>query len=406
MQEPSLMSSDIDAQDQSLQDHWRESVGRVFKLVSKSYGIRNVIYTLIKGVKDLEVPGEYDIEVACAEITARILNSKRAHSSGCKEGVIHQNEESILTPTSFGEECTLEEFETVSKAIMAHATMNLDLLLQRDPDEAPEIKVPLDIPHLELSEMEISLLRYSPFLVKNIYLLSINSFKAGFSSINQELQRAARSTRLTDVCDPIYIAYKDETVAALRAKLTAAAENLAARKNLPPQSETRPATPIAPRLPVSSPRPAISLKPKEEAPSIPAPTVASSPQNAQTSENPAPKFPDPTGGRRMGLTPLEKRNSIALALVGKQSQASIFWEKQNPNKEGPVYHIGKETGLLEFVRWTHVSGRSVSESEVFGRKARDYFTGPGGSYLGPDSNGIYPLLRSETKIPDRIGGKG
>src|SRR3954468_10549061 len=199
MQEPPLISSDVDAQDKSLQDHWHESIGRVFKLVSKSYGIRNVIYTLIKGVKDLEVPGEYDIEVACAEITARILNTKRAHSSGCKEGVIHQTEESILTPTSFGEECTLEEFEAVSTAIMAHATRNLDLRLQRDADEEPVLSLPFDLPHFEVNEMEASLLRHSPFLAKHIYVVSANSLKAGFSSINQELERAARSTRLTDV---------------------------------------------------------------------------------------------------------------------------------------------------------------------------------------------------------------
>lgn len=402
MHEPSLMSSDIEEQDKSLQDHWRESVGRVFKLISKSYGIRNVIYTLIKGVKDREIPGEYDIEVACAEITARILNSKRAHSSGCKEGVIHQTEESILTPTSFGEECTLEEFEAVSTAIMAHATRNLDLLLQRDPEEESAASLPFDVPHFEVNEMEASLLRYSPFLAKNIYLISVNSLKAGFSSINRELQRASRSTRLTDVCDPVYLAYKDAAVAALRAKLTAATEDLTVRRNLVAQTETRPAITASAPPPPPALRPTISLKPKKDIPFPPLPTAQ--PREAQPApETPVQKAPDPAAARRLGLTPLEKRNSIALALVGKSSQASLFWEKQNPSKEGPVYHIGKETGLLEFVRWTHVSGRSVAETEIHGKRLRDFFTGPSGSYRGPDTNGIYPLLRSETKAPDRVG---
>lgn len=395
MQEPSLTSSDVEAQDKSLQDHWHESIGRVFKLVGKSYGIRNVIYTLIKGVKDLPVAGEYDIEVACAEITARILNSKRAHSSGCKEGVIHQNEESILTPTSFGEECTLEEFEAVSTAIMAHATMNLDILLQRDPDEEPEVNLPVDLPHFDITEMEAGLLRHSPFLARSIYLVSANSLKAGFSSINQELQRAARSTRLTDVCDPVYLAYKDDTVAALRAKLTAAAEELTARKNLLAQTETRPPMTLA-AAPAAPQRPTIALKPRKEATFPPLP-VANNHESEPFPETQIQKAPDPAISRRLGLTPLEKRNSIALALMGKPSQAALFWEKQNPSKEGAVYHIGKETGLLEFVRWAHISGRSVPETEAHGRKPRDYFTGPGASYRGPDTHGIYPLLRSETK---------
>ncbi len=402
MQEPSLTSPDTEAQEKSLQEHWHESVGRVFKLVSKSYGIRNVIYTLIKGVKDRPVPGEYDIEVACAEVTARILNSKRAHSSGCKHGVIHQNEESIMTPTSFGEECTFEEFEAVSTSIMAHATMNLDLLLQRDPEEEPEIKVPFDLPHFEVNEMEANLLRHSPFLARNIYFVSTNSLKAGFSSINQELERASRSTRLTDVCDPVYLSYKDEAVAALRARLTTATEELAARKNLPQPTVTQPPMPVsvapAPAAPAAPAprRPTLSLKPQKEATPPPAPagnTIGSEPPQ----QIPLQKAPDPAAARRLGLTPLEKRNSIALALVGKPSQASLFWEKQNPSKEGPVYHIGKDAGLLEFVRWSHISGHSVSEAEAQGKKLRDYFTGQGNSYRGPDSNGIYPLLRSETK---------
>ena len=97
--------------------------------------------------------------------------------------------------------------------------------MQRDTEEENEIEVPVDLPHFKVTEMEASLLRNSPFLVKDVYLLSINSLKAGFDSINLELQRAARNTRLADTCDPVYVERKNETVTSLRDTTEAASHS-------------------------------------------------------------------------------------------------------------------------------------------------------------------------------------
>ena len=352
---------------------WTESVGKVFKLITKSYGIRNVTYTQIKAVKEAETPGQFDIEVSCAEFTARVLDGKRAHSSGCKEGVIHQDEESILTPSSFGEECQLEEFDTVSAAILVHATMNLDLVMQHDPGEKTAIEAPLDLPHLKVTEMEASLLRNSPFLLRDVYLLSANSLRAAFESINQELMRASRNSRLTDSSDPIYVTQKDDAVTSLRNKLTAALQEITKGQT----SAIRPAE--------ACPR-AAPIQKKE----MPASLLHEVIGNESVPEEPKPAV---STGRRLGLTLLEKKNNIALALQGKASAASLSWEIQNPSKQGAVFRIGKECGLLEFVRWAHVSGRTVSEQESAGKKISAYFKGPDASYHGPDQAGVYPLLK-------------
>jgi len=207
MSEPKPTHPELD-KELTLVGLWKEAVGKVFKLISKSYGIRTVTYTQIKAVKEGTPLGEFDIEVLCAEFTARVLTSKRAHSSICKEGVIHQNQRSVLTPGSFGEECQLKEFEKVTGAILSHATTNLDWLMQSDPEEKMEIEVPIDLPHLKLTSMEASLVRNSPFLIKDLYFLTANSRQAAFESINHELLRASRNTRLADAVDPVYVAQK------------------------------------------------------------------------------------------------------------------------------------------------------------------------------------------------------
>ena len=201
---------------------WKESVGKVFKLTDKSYGVRTVTYTLIKSVQDGATPDEFVIEVSCAEIIARVTNAKRGHSSICKEGIIHQNEETIITPSSFGEECGLHEFEKISESVLAHATMNLDLVMPANLSEESTVDVPVDLPHLKLTDMEACLVRNSPFLIKDIYLLSANSRRAALESINEDLIRASRNSRLTDVSDPIYVAKKNDAVISLRRKLNEA----------------------------------------------------------------------------------------------------------------------------------------------------------------------------------------
>jgi len=98
---------------------------------------------------------------------------------------------------------------------------------------------------------------------------------------------------------------------------------------------------------------------------------------------------------RSGLA-LLSMDSIALALLGKSSAASLSWERQNPSQEGAVFRIGEECGLLKFVRWAHVSGRTVPDEESAGKKISAYFSGPDGSYSGPDRAGIYPLFKPAT----------
>lgn len=347
---------------------WQEAIGKIFKLVTKSYGARTVTYTHVKAVKESIASGDFEIEVCCIEITARVLNSKRAHSSMCKEGTIEQTHDSIITPQSFGDECAADEYERIAGSILTHVTTKLDLVAQSADDEKTEIEVPIDLPHLKLTDMEASLVQNSPFLVKGVYLLSANSRKAALESINQELLRAARNSRLTDACDPVYVSQKSDAVTSLRKKLAGMPAETNGHHNGSGKPLIQPAT---------APRPESALAPK---------------QNSNETVEDGVK-PVPSISRRLGLTPIEKRNLIALALRGKPSSANLMWERQNPSTEGAVYRIGKECGLLEFVRWAHVTGRAVAEGEVAGKSPRVFFNGPDASYTGPDRTGIYPLLK-------------
>ena len=107
-------------------------------------------------------------------------------------------------------------------------------------------------------------------------------------------------------------------------------------------------------------------------------------------------------GRRLCATLTEKKNSIVLALRGKPSPANLSWERQNPSKQGAVFRLGKECGLLEFVRWAHLSGRPVSDHEVAAKNLPAYFTGHDGAYSGPDKEGFYPLFKMGSDKPERV----
>ena len=198
---------------------WDAAVGKVFKLTSKPFGVRNVTYTQMKSVRDSGTAGDFEIEVLCVEIIARVLDGKRTHSNICKEGVLHHAAGSVLLPASFGEECPLPEFEKVTGAILAYTNTYLEWVMQESPEEQTEIGIPADLPHLRLTDMEASLVRNSPFLAKDLYFVTRNSIRAAVVSMRQELQRASRSMLLADAMDPIYIAKKNEATASLRAKL-------------------------------------------------------------------------------------------------------------------------------------------------------------------------------------------
>ena len=359
---------------------WREAVGKVFKLTCKSYGVRTVTYTKVNAVKESEHPEIFDIEVSCAEISARVHNSKRAHSSVCKEGTIQQDEDSILLPSNFGEECRPQEFEKISDAILTHATANLDRVTQPDSEEKNEAEVPIDLPHLRLTDMEASLVQNSPFLLRNVYLLSTNSRKAAFESINEELRRASRNSRLTDALDPVYVAQKNDAITSLRNKLNRATPEISG-PTLPPPS-------VAERNPVAQ------IEKRET------PAPLSSGTGGEGSGARAPQASAPVT-RRLGFTLIEKKNNLVFALHGKPSAANLSWARHNPSKEGAVFRIGKECGLLEFVQWAHVSGRAASAQEAAGKNVHAYFCGPDESYTGPDHEGIYPSLRFESPPPNR-----
>lgn len=207
---------------------WQAAVGKVFKLVSKPYGVRNVTYTHVKSVRDLGFAGDFEIEVLCVEIIARVIDGKRTHSNICKEGVLPQAADSRLQPAAFGGECPRAEFEKVTGAILAYTNTYLEWVMQENPEEQTEIGIPADLPHLRLTDMEASLVRNSPFLARDLYFVSRNSIRAAVVSMRQEMQRASRSILLADAVDPIYIARKNEAAASLRAKLTAAQREVTA----------------------------------------------------------------------------------------------------------------------------------------------------------------------------------
>lgn len=355
-------------EEKSRQDLWRESVGKVFKLTTKSYGIRTVVYTQVKAVTETEVPGEFDVQVSCAEIIARVLSSKRAHSSVCKEGTIHHNADSVLLPDGFGEECATAEFESVTTAILAHATSCLNRVMVPDPEEKSIIDIPIDLPHLKLTEMEASLVQDSPFLIKDLYFLTANSVHAAFEAINQDLQRSSRNNRLTDTADPVYVEQKNEAVSSLRAKLRNA--------SLEPTGHRTRSQPAGACDPLSL---------MQTTPVFPG---HGNGHGAGIND----AKPSPATGKRADLA-LVEIDSIALALLGKPAATQLSWEVQNPSTEGAVYRVGQKCGLLEFVRWAHLSGRLATEEEFAGKKVRSFFSNYDGTYKGPDKSGVYPVLK-------------
>ena len=206
----------------SVRQLWQQAVGKVFKISAKIYGMRTVNYTQVKAVKETGADGRFEIEVLCVEITSRVLSGKRTHSNICKEGIMPQAAGSELRPESFGDECSRGEFDKVTAAILAYTNTYLDWVMQSAPEERTEIEVPIDLPHLKLTDMEASLVRNSPFLLQDVYFLTPNSIHAAMASIEQELQRASRSMLLGDAADPHYVERKNEATASLHTKLKAA----------------------------------------------------------------------------------------------------------------------------------------------------------------------------------------
>jgi hypothetical protein len=221
MTQPTAMPSaaSLDASGISLLGQWRGAVGRVFKLVSKTHGLRQVTYTRVKAVRAPAPDGSFDVEVQCVDIIARVIEGKRTHSNISKEGVLRQEPEVGLLPESFGEECPLPEFEKVTEAILAYTNTYLEWVIQDSPEENNEISIPVDVPHLRLNAMEASLVRHSPFLSGDIYFLTPNAIEAAMASIRTEMMRASRNVHLTDAVDPVYVEDKNEAAALLRTRL-------------------------------------------------------------------------------------------------------------------------------------------------------------------------------------------
>lgn len=74
---------------------------------------------------------------------------------------------------------------------------------------------------------------------------------------------------------------------------------------------------------------------------------------------------------------------IAAALKNPNAEdITIFWDRQDANNEGPAWRTETESGALEFRGW--------SSNDAEGYHLGDYFQG--GRYLGPDQDGIYPIL--------------
>ena len=321
------------AEEISVRGLWQEAVGRVFKLAAKIYGMRTVTYTQVKAVKETGADGRFEIEVLCVEITARVLSGKRTHSNICKEGVLPQEAGSELRPDSFGEECSSAEFEKVTRAILAYTNSYLDWVIQAAPEEKTEIELPIDLPHLQLTDMEASLVRNSPFLVadRDLYFLTPGSIQAALASIQQEMQRASRNMLLADAPDPVYVTQKNEAVASLYAKLKQAqADAAVVRRNT-----------VAAGLELDSLALALLGKPS-------ATTVSWAMAN-----------PSEEGAVfRVGLTcaPLD----------------FVRWA-----------HVSGRP--------------PAEEALATRREVRDYFRGFNDAYTGPDKEGIYPLLKPATE---------
>ncbi len=228
MTDPATAELEHPTEEIPVRELWHQAVGKVFKISAKIYGMSTVNYTQVKAVKDTGTDGRFEIEVLCVEITARVLSGKRTHSNICKEGVLPQEAGSELLPGSFGDECSVAEFEKVTGAILAYTNTYLDWVIQAAPEEKTDIEVPIDAPHLKLTDMEASLVRNSPFLIKDVYFLTPNSIRAALVSIQHELSRASRNMHLGDAADAEYVERKNEASASLHAKLKRAQKSAVA----------------------------------------------------------------------------------------------------------------------------------------------------------------------------------
>lgn len=61
----------------------------------------------------------------------------------------------------------------------------------------------------------------------------------------------------------------------------------------------------------------------------------------------------------------------------------LYWDVQDPANPGPAYRTATDSGPCELMHW---NGSSQ------GMHLEDFFRGPDGAYLGPDSDGVYPIL--------------
>jgi len=332
----------------SVRQLWDAAVGKVFKLVSKDYGTRNVTYTQVKGVRDAKPAGSgaFEIEVLCVEVMARTLSSKRTQSNICKEGVLREEANTDLIPESFGVECPLAEFERITNAILAYTNSYLDWVMQPDPEQQTDIPAAIDFPHLMLTDMEASLVRNSPFLSKNTYFITGNSIVAAQVSIQQELQRAQRGILLTDAVDANYVARKNEAIASLQAKLKDAAQEMETGRILASVEKQQRENELVER-------------------------------------------------RRPGFASLQL-DSLTLALLGKPSTTTVRWANANPSEDGVVFCLGGHCAPLDFVRWAHISGRALTEDALVKLKLQDFFKGWKQAYTGPNAEGYYPMLKPAT----------
>lgn len=229
MSQPAQAEPEV-AEEITARQLWQDSVGKVFKIAAKIYGMSKVTYTQVKVVRETDIDGRFEIEVLCVEITARVLSGKRTHSNICKEGVLPQEAGTELRPECFGEECSLAEFEKVTGAMLAYTNSYLDWVMQAAPEERTEIEAPIDAPHLQLTDMEASLVRHSPFLVpdRKLYFLTPGSIRVALTSIQQEMLRGSRNMLLVDAVDPVYVTRKNDAAATLHAKLKQAQLDAAA----------------------------------------------------------------------------------------------------------------------------------------------------------------------------------
>lgn len=83
------------------------------------------------------------------------------------------------------------------------------------------------------------------------------------------------------------------------------------------------------------------------------------------------------------------QEQIDRALQGLDSEATIYWDTQDPNNTGPAFRCGDTSGALEFHSWQQYNGLTTDHIE--GYCVADYFDHDG-RYLGLDVGGVYPIL--------------